>query len=416
MSCAGERVEFRASKRRLLPLGCAAGIGVVLVSAATPASAQATYDNRPGFSVERYVPPPGPAVFFCAEGADVLPQLQLSLGASGSLMSRPMVLENIYDRSEVSEPVRLRLGFDFLAAIGITDRLQLGVGMPVIAAQDGSRLQGLDLDETPLRPVALGDLRVHGKVRWWGRAGQAGGGIGVSMALTLPTGDEEHFAGERGAVFEWHAIGSWRWPGRGAVAVNLGQRLRSEKVVLLAPARPHGDEIVGLFAAEAGVPWTARDQLRALLEYAFVAGDPGPAGSIRGPSPEEVRFGARWRMPAGVSVGGGLGFGTSPNEVGSPAWRVIASVSYDSAPTSDLDRDGIPDRLDRCRMRAEDRDGFEDTDGCPDLDNDGDGIPDREDECPNEAEDYDRHRDMDGCPDAEQRLPREPVPDFATGS
>ena len=50
-------------------------------------------------------------------------------------------------------------------------------------------------------------------------------------------------------------------------------------------------------------------------------------------------------------------------------------------------------------MQAEDRDGFEDEDGCPDLDNDGDGIPDVDDDCPNEAEDRDGHEDNDGCVD-----------------
>ena len=65
----------------------------------------------------------------------------------------------------------------------------------------------------------------------------------------------------------------------------------------------------------------------------------------------------------------------------------------------DRDHDGIPDHVDRCPDEPEDRDGFEDEDGCPDLDNDGDGIPDTIDRCPNEAEDGDAFEDEDGCPD-----------------
>lgn len=65
----------------------------------------------------------------------------------------------------------------------------------------------------------------------------------------------------------------------------------------------------------------------------------------------------------------------------------------------DRDGDGIPDRRDGCPDEPEDRDGFEDDDGCPDLDNDGDGIPDRHDDCPDEAEDFDGYQDHDGCPD-----------------
>ena len=50
----------------------------------------------------------------------------------------------------------------------------------------------------------------------------------------------------------------------------------------------------------------------------------------------------------------------------------------------DTDGDGIPDTLDKCPNEPEDKDGFEDEDGCPDLDNDKDGIPDTSDLCPNE--------------------------------
>ena len=48
----------------------------------------------------------------------------------------------------------------------------------------------------------------------------------------------------------------------------------------------------------------------------------------------------------------------------------------------DTDGDGVPDDIDRCALDPEDRDGFQDEDGCPDPDNDGDGIVDRSDACP----------------------------------
>jgi outer membrane protein OmpA-like peptidoglycan-associated protein len=66
---------------------------------------------------------------------------------------------------------------------------------------------------------------------------------------------------------------------------------------------------------------------------------------------------------------------------------------------TDTDRDGIPDREDRCPNEAEDRDGFEDDDGCPDPDNDHDRILDENDRCPNEPETYDGLQDDDGCPE-----------------
>jgi outer membrane protein OmpA-like peptidoglycan-associated protein len=65
----------------------------------------------------------------------------------------------------------------------------------------------------------------------------------------------------------------------------------------------------------------------------------------------------------------------------------------------DMDHDGILDSVDKCPTEPEDKDGFEDADGCPDLDNDKDGVPDKTDKCPTEPEDKDGFEDADGCPD-----------------
>jgi outer membrane protein OmpA-like peptidoglycan-associated protein len=65
----------------------------------------------------------------------------------------------------------------------------------------------------------------------------------------------------------------------------------------------------------------------------------------------------------------------------------------------DRDNDGVLDLNDQCIDVPEDRDDFQDSDGCPEADNDGDGIFDREDGCPNIAEDKDGFQDDDGCLD-----------------
>jgi outer membrane protein OmpA-like peptidoglycan-associated protein len=71
----------------------------------------------------------------------------------------------------------------------------------------------------------------------------------------------------------------------------------------------------------------------------------------------------------------------------------------DGCPDYDNDQDGIYDAQDQCPLNPEDRDGFQDTDGCPDLDNDKDGIPDATDGCPNNPETVIGYKDTDGCPD-----------------
>ena len=65
----------------------------------------------------------------------------------------------------------------------------------------------------------------------------------------------------------------------------------------------------------------------------------------------------------------------------------------------DTDRDGLFDDEDGCPTQPEDKDGFQDADGCPDPDNDQDGIVDELDKCPLEPEDKDGFEDQDGCPE-----------------
>ncbi len=65
----------------------------------------------------------------------------------------------------------------------------------------------------------------------------------------------------------------------------------------------------------------------------------------------------------------------------------------------DSDGDGVADADDVCPDAAEDRDGFEDGDGCPEDDPDGDGIADGADRCPDLAETVNGFEDNDGCPD-----------------
>ena len=88
----------------------------------------------------------------------------------------------------------------------------------------------------------------------------------------------------------------------------------------------------------------------------------------------------------------------------------------DGCPDPDNDADGVCDPWvaekgesakyaakckgsDKCVEVPEDKDGFHDDDGCPDPDNDKDGIPDSKDKCSNDPEDMDGYQDNDGCPE-----------------
>jgi outer membrane protein OmpA-like peptidoglycan-associated protein len=78
---------------------------------------------------------------------------------------------------------------------------------------------------------------------------------------------------------------------------------------------------------------------------------------------------------------------------------IMGAVTAERGLPGDGDGDGTRDADDLCPRDAEDRDSWEDEDGCPDPDNDKDRILDAEDQCPAEPETYNGYSDEDGCPD-----------------
>lgn len=78
---------------------------------------------------------------------------------------------------------------------------------------------------------------------------------------------------------------------------------------------------------------------------------------------------------------------------------VTGPVHAERALPGDGDGDGVKDENDLCSSDAEDRDGWEDGDGCSDPDDDKDRIVDAGDQCPREPETYNGIEDEDGCPD-----------------
>jgi outer membrane protein OmpA-like peptidoglycan-associated protein len=88
-----------------------------------------------------------------------------------------------------------------------------------------------------------------------------------------------------------------------------------------------------------------------------------------------------------------------------------APVVIEKLEPRDTDGDGVPDDIDRCPLEPEDKDGFQDEDGCPDPDNDNDGIVDAMDACPNNPGPLENRgcpvldRDGDGIPDDQDRCP-----------
>jgi OOP family OmpA-OmpF porin len=117
-------------------------------------------------------------------------------------------------------------------------------------------------------------------------------------------------------------------------------------------------------------------------------------------------IGAKYRLPKGWGLRGDarLYFPPSSQSEGATTdfelvFSFYKELNRKKEVDNDPDRDGILGAADQCPTEPEDKDGFEDTNGCPELDNDQDGIADASDECKNEPEDKDGFEDANGCPE-----------------
>jgi outer membrane protein OmpA-like peptidoglycan-associated protein len=394
------------------------------------------------------------------------------VGASGnwvasstlSYASEPLLLEtkfpsgDVADKQEVASSASLQLG----AAYAFLDRFEIGAHLPIYMQSGKSS----NASAPPADGSALGNLSVHAKARLWRGGGLA---LGASAAVAIPTATKEQLTGSDQVEGRIQLLGSFTPAAmrKLTITVNAGPVLRQKSSAVS-------------IAQQSGVAWGVGGSFR-LLENLWATAEMFGVNTPSGKLPRETRdetkmepatmlsqvewlaglsFKAERRFTIGVAAGRGV-----TDAVGAPSLRGVLSLSYvpgasasssirtveppkapidsdgdglldsadkcpseaedkdlfdddDGCPEADNDKDGVADAQDKCPLDAEDKDGFQDDDGCPERDNDNDGVADAKDKCPAEAEDKDGFEDLDGCPeadndrdgiaDAQDKCPNEP--------
>ena len=348
--------------------------------------------DGPTLAVQQFAPNPGGGRnYMHVDGTATLKHLEPSVSVVANHAYRPLVLvdERTGDERDL---LRHQAQLDLIGGIGLTDRAQLGLALPVTFFQTDRPL-GEDADA--LSTQAVGDLRVVPKVNLLN--GETGLQLAVMGVLSLPTGDGSALQGNEGLTFEPRAVAELWFTDRLRAGLNAGYVMRRQNEYRVLP---QGNELT----YGAGVAWELLpDSLTLVGEtYGRAAADPDSTLDLD-TLPLEATIGTRW-IPA---EGHALSIGTGPgltSGYGTPTWRTYLAYSLTVAGVGgggdgDRDGDGVADRWDRCPDVPEDRDGFEDDNGCPDPDNDRDGVPDTEDGCPLHPEDVDGFQDADGCPE-----------------
>ncbi len=256
---------------------------------------------------------------------------------------------------------------------------------------------------------------------------------------TLPFGDEEVLLGDASTVLEPKLALGYRLTDSGTskVLLNVGARFRKRTALQsydtnVSSSQTPDDAVVVLdigseLMAGGGLLYEILPQLIVGAEAMFFVPLPEGAsfGSCKLYSGDRCSSLDDADYMEGVSYGdlagyalGGVNYRASPDVTltvaggagltgaRKDAFRLIGGVAWTPTPSGarvigrgDRDGDGNPDQTDICPDEPEDKDDYQDDDGCPDLDNDGDGIIDASDACPNEPEDKDGYQDDDGCPE-----------------
>jgi large repetitive protein len=348
---------------------------------------------------------------FAVESPRVLDHLTLNAGLIFDYGNQLLMARDPDTHAVLSDGVLVddRLTAHLTVALGLWDRAEIGFRLPAVLYQSGS-LAALG-GSGQISSTVLGDIAVGAKVRLLGSGGSGPGfRLAALLAMSAPAGSSKDFASS-GSVSVRPGLVAGLDMGIFSSSLILGYHVRGKSQVGDLTVN---DEIeFGLATAVALVPdefWLQAEvfgrrgvQAQGAERETPIELDAGPRIAIYGP----------WLAQVGIGTGLSQGYGT-------PKLRGIVALAYAppharplAAPSSipalapargDADGDGIPDAVDRCPGVAEDKDQFQDEDGCPDLDNDGDGVPDVGDSCPNEPEDRDGVQDQDGCPDLDNDM------------
>lgn len=361
-----------------------------LCFAPSPASSQE------GIDVQLLSPPPArDTAYISTAQARVLPHLGWDVGLFLQHAHNPLVLEFAEDQERVFALVADQTTLDLMGAIGLFDRIDVGLNVPIILSQSGetSRLTAVNAASG----AGIGDLRffLRGALITSPELGESGPALTLSASLRLPTGDDQAFQGGE-LRFEPRANFDWVFSSGTRVGAQLGYLIRPNRQFDNVDSN---DQLS--LAAASEVILGEQDRGSLVPEFKVdlgVASD----GFDREDTPAELLLGGRYRPSDRVMVEAGVGTGLLAG-VGSPDWRLFAGVSFHAAGDRDGDGDGLIGSDDQCPTDPEDFDSFEDTDGCPDRDNDNDGVLDVNDgpdgQCMNDPEDADGFEDGDGCPD-----------------
>ncbi len=384
------------------------GVGLACLGPAEGRAAEHPDARRTSFELNPYHLNLSGAGILATGSGRVLPHLQVRASLTAHYLNDPLVVRS-NGGSDERALVSHRQQLDLEAAMGLFDRIELGLRVPVTPYQQ-AELPGFGLGS--VASGGLGNASVYGFVTLFSRE-LSPVGVAVGGPIALPTHTSDAYLGEGGIS--------------GVPQIRVSSRIGPIRLAANGLVRLPGQPRLNNLRAEPQLGWRAgalympRETWGIGVEFVGETALAAPFQAEHG-SRAELLIGGRYRPIPSIDLRWAVGRGVVRG-FGSPDLRSVLGVAYHygrsasdrtsdptclppargvepaQCPDSDFDTDEIVNRRDACPREAEDKDGFEDGDGCPDPDNDNDGTPDVDDRCPHRPEDPDGFEGDDGCPD-----------------
>lgn len=401
-------VLIALSRRRHRILSAYIGVAAMMLCLLAPT----VHSTAEAQDLQLFTPAAGDWNYITVNGGQLIPEGKWAISSAVSYGNRPLI--RVDSDGKVREViVNYVSALELSGVIGLFDWLEIGLHVPYLYSSGLS--QPFPVDDAN----GVGDLRLSTKFGLYRPQASSGLSVALNTVNHIPGGD-----GARQSTRRHYSVGAqlnaeYRQP-KWRIALNGGYRHLSTHRELTSL----DGSSMSVWGLGGGYSISQKLELITEAYQRLMTLDR---------SPFEALFALRIRphqsRPDDVSVTLGSGFGLG-TDLGSVGFRLFAALTYRPSDeprelkctaqattisqvdiTADSDGDGVSDRFDRCPKVAEDRDGFEDVDGCPDIDNDQDGIEDKADRCPLQAETVNNHQDQDGCPDQLRTAQSVPVTD-----
>ena len=303
----------RATQRRAVALTRAMVLAAA-VAASSTARAQ-TMTVQPQFTADRFNPGAGTYDILSVGSAQVPDHLDLHMSIFSSYSRDPLRLIAVGDPSQQVRILHSQTLVHFGASLGLFDRFELGMTLPMLVAQSAN---SNDLLGPLIAPGdGIGDLRIIPKALLFGSHTFS---IAVAAPVTFPTGNGNAYLSHGTVTFA---------PELRLESNALPVRLAASGGVILRQPRDFANLTVGnalTYGVAGELPFHIGSQRLAAL--ATLAGEielQQPGWVER---PMEVLAGLRWQLPANLAFtfGGGPGL---TDGYGTPRFRVFAGFGFD---------------------------------------------------------------------------------------